>query len=264
MADRSTNPLPGAAPLRFAGIRFNPMTVAEAVESLASRDPAAPFAAYVTPNAEHTYLRRRDGEFAACCEGAFISTNDSRILHRAGRLAGLELGFAPGAYVTPILFDQIIAPDEPVTIIGCKPALVAALAARYRLTRVAHHNPPMGFIHDPAAVRAAIDFVAAHPARFVFVAMGPPQSEKFCQRVAEDGRSTGVGLCIGSSLSVLTGQSNPAPAVMEKAGLVWLYRLAREPGRLWRRYLVHDVFGLTVCLAEAFALRTGLRRPARV
>jgi exopolysaccharide biosynthesis WecB/TagA/CpsF family protein len=120
----------------------------------------------------------------------------------------------------------------------------------------------MGFINQPAAVDAAIDFVAGHPARFVFVAMGPPQSEKFCQRVIADGRATGVGLCIGSSINTITGHLPPTPAWMEKSALVWLYRLAREPKRLWRRYLVRGVFGLGYGLWDALRLRLGLKTAA--
>jgi N-acetylglucosaminyldiphosphoundecaprenol N-acetyl-beta-D-mannosaminyltransferase len=250
--------------VRFAGLRFTPMTVDQAVAALAGRDPTAPFSAFVTPNAEHAYLRRIDAEFRACGEACFLSTNDSRVLGRAARLAGLDLDFAPGAYVVRALFERVIATDEPLVIVGCTPAIVADLAAKYRLTAVAHHVPPMGFIRDETAVRAAVDFVAAHPARFVFVAMGPPQSEKFCQRVAADGRATGLGLCIGSSLSVLTEQASPAPDFMENSGLVWLYRLLKEPRRLWRRYLVRGLYGLGLGLRDVVAIRLGLRRAADV
>jgi N-acetylglucosaminyldiphosphoundecaprenol N-acetyl-beta-D-mannosaminyltransferase len=250
--------------VRFASLRFTPMNAAQAVAALAGRDPAAAFSAFVTPNAEHAYFRRSDARFRACSDAAFVSTNDSRILRRAARIAGVDLDFAPGAYVVADLFDGVIAPSEAITIIGCLPALVEDLKARYGLTAVAHHNPPMGFIRDEAAVRVAVDFVAAHPARFVFVAMGPPQSEAFCQYVTSDGRSTGVGLCIGSSLAVLTNQSKPAPDFMEKAGLVWLYRLAKEPGRLWRRYLVRGVFGLALAVRDVFAIRLGFARAADV
>lgn len=256
----------GTAPkaVRFAGLRFTPMGVEAAVAALAGRNPQAPFAAFVTPNAEHAYLRRVDPEFRRLGDGCFVSTNDSRVLGRAARLAGLDLDFAPGAYVVPPLFERVMRPDEPITIIGCLPPLVADLKAKYGLSNVAHHNPPMGFIFDDAAVREAVAFVAAHPARFVFVAMGPPQSEKFCQRVIEDGRSTGIGLCIGSSLAVLTQQSNPAPDLMEKTGFVWLYRLVKEPKRLWRRYLVRGLYGVMIGLGDIFALRLGLRRAADV
>jgi exopolysaccharide biosynthesis WecB/TagA/CpsF family protein len=137
--------------------------------------------------------------------------------------------------------------------------MVDKLRNQFGLTCVAHHIPPMGFIDKPEAVDAAIAFVVAHPARFVFVAMGPPQSEKFCQRVIADGRATGIGLCIGSAINVITGQSQPAPAWMERAGLVWLYRLVKEPRRLWRRYLLRGLVGLGLGLRDAAAIRLGLR-----
>jgi len=238
--------------LHFAGLRLTPRTVEQSVRALAERDAAASFAVYVTPNIEHIFLNRRRAELRAVYDGAFLSTNDSRIMHRMARFAGVELEFAPGSYVTEGLFREVIRPDDPITVIGGTQATVETLKARFGLRGMAQHIPPMGFIRDPAAVAAAVDFVAAHPARFVFVAMGPPQSELFCARVIADGRSTGVGLCIGSSLNVITGQSDPAPDWMERSGLVWLYRLAREPKRLWRRYLVNDMAGLALC-AQAVA-----------
>ncbi|ATQ43295.1 glycosyltransferase [Caulobacter mirabilis] len=246
--------------VRFAGLRFTPMSVAEATAALAARQQDAPFAAFVTPNAEHAWLRRHDPEFARCGEAAWISTNDSRVLRNAALLGGLKLDFAPGAYVVRDLFREVIRPDDALTVIGGTDATIAALCEQFGLNRIAHHNPPMGFIHDPDAVRTAVDFVAAHPARFVFVAMGPPQSEKFCQRVISDGRSTGLGLCIGSSLTVITGQMKAAPDIMEHTGFVWLYRLAREPGRLWRRYLARGLWGLGYGLWDAARLRLGLRK----
>jgi len=245
--------------LRFAGLSFTPLSVDQTVAALARRTADAPFAVFVTPNAEHAYLRRHDAEFRTLGDTCWISTNDSRVLRRAARLGGLDLDFAPGAYVVQALFDGMIAPDDALTVVGGTPDLVARLEARYGLTRVSQHVPPMGFIHDDAAVAQAIDFVAGHPARFVFVAMGPPQSEKFCARVVADGRATGIGLCIGSSLSVITGTSDPAPAFMEQSGTVWLYRLAREPKRLWRRYL-RGFYGLGLGLRDAARLRLGVKR----
>ncbi|WP_158273171.1 WecB/TagA/CpsF family glycosyltransferase [Caulobacter sp. HMWF025] len=231
----------------------------DTVEALDRRPAEAPFVTFVTPNAEHAWLRRHNDDFRACSDACWISTNDSRVIGRAAALAGLNLEFAPGAYVVRDLFDQVIRPDTPISVIGGMPDLIERLKARYGLTNLAHHNPPMGFIHQPSAVAEAVEFVANHPARFVFVAMGPPQSELFCHAVIRDGRSTGVGLCIGSSLSVLTGDSRPAPDLMERTGLVWLYRLVKEPRRLWRRYM-RGFYGLGLGLRDTIAIRFGLRR----
>ncbi len=244
----------------FAGLRFTPMTVEETVEALAARAVDAPLAVFVTPNAEHAHLRRHNAEFRAMSDACWISTNDSRVIGRTAWLGGLKLEFAPGAYVVRALFDQVIKPETPISVIGGNDNLIAKLRAKYGLTNLAHHNPPMGMIDKPEAVAAAADFIAAHPARFIFVAMGPPQSELLCHRLIQDGRATGVGLCIGSSLSVLTGDSNPAPNLLEHSGFVWLYRLVKEPRRLWRRYL-RGFYALGLAIRDAFALRLGLRRP---
>ena len=248
--------------LRFAGLHIHPLGVDEAVQVLAERPAQAPFALYLTPNVEFIYHQRHDPLMQAAFQDCFLSTNDSRILHRLGKIAGVELGFAPGAYVTPRLFSEVIGPDDPLTVIGATPQIVEALRRAFGLTHVVQHIPPMGFVGDPQSVRAAVDFIAAHPSRFVFVSMGPPQSEALCQAVRADGRATGIGLCVGSSLQVLTGAIQSAPAWMERSGLVWLHRLAREPGRLWRRYLVHDLYGFCVCLTEIARYRLGLSRRA--
>lgn len=250
--------------IQFAGLRFHALSLDEAVSAVAARPANLPFDLLITPNAEHAWLRRKDREFDRVSAKAWLSTNDSRVLHKAAQIGGVDLGFAPGAHIVDILFQRIIASDEAITIIGGEDEVIAGLMKQFGLTNVAHHNPPMGFIHDLAAVAMAVDFVAAHPARFVFVAMGPPQSEKFCQRLIDDGRAIGLGLCIGSSINMITGRAPRAPQWMEDRGLVWLYRLTREPGRLWKRYLVRGFYGLGLGLIDAIAFRLGLKTPGRI
>ena len=257
-----TNEEAGFREVRFAGLRFTPLSVDQTVAALAGRPADEPFTAFVTPNAEHAYLRRHNEEFRCAGDACWISTNDSRVLRRAARLAGVDLDFAPGAHVVPPLVLNQIARDEPVTVIGGTPQIVLALREQFGFSRVQHHIPPMGMINDAIAVRTAIDFIAANPARFVFISMGPPQSEQFCQRVIADGRSTGVGLCVGSSLAVLTQQSDPAPDWMERRGMVWAYRLVREPRRLWRRYLVRGMVAVGLCIGDIVQMRLGLKTAA--
>ena len=65
--------------------------------------------------------------------------------------------------------------------------------------------------------------------------VGSPQQELIAARVTG---GTGFGLCIGAALEFLTGDQVRAPLVLRKTGLEWAYRLASNPRRLWRRYLV--------------------------
>lgn len=64
-------------------------------------------------------------------------------------------------------------------------------------------------------------------------------------------------VCGGAILDFLGGKVTRAPRWMRRAGLEWAYRLAREPRRLWQRYLR----GNPLFLRRAFAMaRRGLRR----
>ena len=67
--------------------------------------------------------------------------------------------------------------------------------------------------------------------------MGSPAQERF---LAEHRDALGVpfSLGVGGSFDHVAGLSRRAPRWMRRAGLEWFHRLASEPRRLWRRYLV--------------------------
>ena len=69
----------------------------------------------------------------------------------------------------------------------------------------------------------------AHPARFVFLAVGSPRQERLAAAIAATGQATGTGLCIGASLDFLAGVQRRAPSWLQRAGLEWLHRLRRRP-----------------------------------
>ncbi len=231
-----TAPVPS---LRLLGVRFDDLDIEGALALLLARDPAAPFAYVVTPNADHL-LRLESGDAAlrALYDGAWLSLNDSRILRLLAGRRGVRLNLAPGSDLAAALFARAIGPDTPVAVVGGTPAMIAGLRARFGLTRLFHHDPPMGFIRDEGAVQAAVAFVQAHPARFVFLCVGSPQQEKLAARIQAAGGATGVGLCLGAALEFVTGAKKRAPAWMQRAHLEWLHRLASEPRRLWRRYIL--------------------------
>ena len=60
----------------------------------------------------------------------------------------------------------------------------------------------------------------------------------YCVYCLDRGDCTGIGLCVGASLDFLGGKAERAPKWMQQARLEWLHRLAQEPKRMWKRYLV--------------------------
>jgi N-acetylglucosaminyldiphosphoundecaprenol N-acetyl-beta-D-mannosaminyltransferase len=222
----------------FLNSAFDRIGFDTAVSRIADRDPGQAFAFVVTPNVDHLVRLRRDGVLAPLYAQAWLTVCDSRVLELIASLSGEEVDVTPGSDLTERLFETAITPDEPITIIGGSKAVIEGLETRYGLTDIRWHQPPMGLRHKPEAIADCAAFVADNPSRFVFLCVGSPQQELVAEACLNRGDCTGVGLCVGASLDFLSGQARRAPQWLQQLRLEWLHRLAEEPRRMWRRYLV--------------------------
>jgi exopolysaccharide biosynthesis WecB/TagA/CpsF family protein len=68
-------------------------------------------------------------------------------------------------------------------------------------------------------------------------------------KLAELGCHSGIALCVGASIDFLIRARSRAPRWLQRLSLEWAYRLAQEPGRLWRRYLVESPKILRIFIA---------------
>lgn len=90
----------------------------------------------------------------------------------------------------------------------------------------------------------------------VWVGLGMPKQELWMHRVAP--HLPGVSLMgVGAAFDFLAGTVSQAPDVLQRMGLEWAYRLAREPRRLWRRYAVNNPRFVWHALAQLRRQRTG-------
>jgi len=194
----------------------------------------------VTPNVDHLIRWQNDPGFRDHYAAAAFVLMDSRLASRLlGVLRGIRLPVCTGSDLTAALFQDVIAPTDPIVMIGGSEAQARFLAERHGLSRLRHHNPPMGFIKDPQATEQCLRFIEANsPFRFCFLAVGSPQQEALAHALKMRGSARGLVLCIGASINFLTGAERRAPRWMQRAGLEWLYRLQQNPRRLARRYLV--------------------------
>jgi N-acetylglucosaminyldiphosphoundecaprenol N-acetyl-beta-D-mannosaminyltransferase len=187
--------------VRLLGLDFADLDASAAAALVAQQPAGAPFRYVVTPNADHLVRLARHPEMEAAYAGAWLRLLDSRVVARAARLLGLSVPLvAPGSDLTALLLAECLKPRERVTIVGMRPARLTELVRRYRLEAVAHYDPPMGFENDSGTFHAAIAFVVAHPARFIFLAVGSPRQEMLAAAIAATGQASGVGLCVGASV----------------------------------------------------------------
>ena len=225
----------------FVGVGFDLLTMDAVLKRLAAVTAETPYGYVVTPNVDHV-VRLDDAAQAAelghLYDGADLSLCDSRIIAHLARARGLSLPVVPGSDLTLSLFDQVIRPGDRIAIVGGDRDMVTDLARRYPGLDLVHHEPPMGLRRNAAAREEVARFIAGAHARFTFIAVGSPQQEMIAGAVRSFPDATGMALCIGASLDFITERQRRAPKLMQKLSIEWLHRLASDPKRMWRRYLV--------------------------
>lgn len=194
----------------------------------------------VTPNVDHLIRCHDDAAFRAAYADATYVLLDSRFLsHLLKWTAGIAPRVCTGSDLTARLLSTVIEPDDRIVLIGGSALQAEKLAERFRLRRLRHYNPPMGFIRDPDEVERCLQYIeSASPFRFCLLAVGAPQQERIAQLLKSRGRARGLGLCVGASINFLTDLESRAPGWMQRAGLEWLFRLVQNPRRLAYRYLI--------------------------
>lgn len=90
--------------------------------------------------------------------------------------------------------------------------------------------------------------INASGARVCFVGIGCPRQETFAYEMKDLVQMP--QLAVGAAFAFHAGMLAQAPPWMQKRGLEWLYRLLREPKRLWRRYVYLNPLFVTLVVAQ--------------
>jgi N-acetylglucosaminyldiphosphoundecaprenol N-acetyl-beta-D-mannosaminyltransferase len=86
-------------------------------------------------------------------------------------------------------------------------------------------------------------------ADIVWVGISTPKQERWMAEHREQ-ITAPVLIGVGAAFDFLSGNKAQAPAWVQRVGLEWLFRLASEPKRLWKRYILYPYFGLLVLAQE--------------
>lgn len=238
----------------FGGIRFDNVTLPEAVDRIEALAARGETALVVTPNVDHVIRMREDAEYAAIVGQAALVLADGQPIVWATRLLGRPLkARVAGSDLFPALCARAAETGRRVFFLGGDPG--AADRAREILTArhpglqvVGTACPPHGFDRDPVQLEELNAAVRAAETEILFVGLGSPKQERWLRdHLAASGATVGIG--IGVSFSFVAGTVKRAPRWMQRWGLEWLHRLLQEPGRLAYRYLVRG-WGFVPILAR--------------
>lgn len=182
-------------------------------------------------------------EYRAIVNGADLVTPDGMPLAWALRLFGISgAERVTGLSLTEELLQRAARAGVPVGFFGASPEVLHKVLdvchQRFPELRVAYsHAPPfrrMSADEDAAVVREIND----SGARVLFVGLGCPKQERWM--AAHRGGVHAVMLGVGAAFDFLAGTKPRASHWIQQAGLEWMFRLVREPRRLWPRYLHHN------------------------
>ena len=197
---------------------------------------------YVCVSAVHTVVDARDDpELRAAVLGADLVVPDGQPLVWALNALGHDLGSR--VYGPDLMWKACARAAAAGTRFflygGRDPAALGQLvdslkAAHPGLTIAGTHCPPFRPL-TPAEEEAVASEIDASGADVVWVGIGVPKQEKWMARMRPR-LAAPVLVGVGAAFDFHAGLIPQAPAWMQSRGLEWLFRVSREPRRLWRRY----------------------------
>lgn len=193
-------------------------------------------------NAHCANVLARDPIYAAAVQTADRVLPDGIGVEQAARMQGHDLAAnLNGTDFVPRLLLEAAARGLSVFLFGAAPGVAAAAAARLARDipglRVAGHRDGFAGAADSDAAIAAIN---ASGADILLVAMGVPAQDIWLDRHAHR-LAPRLLMGVGALFDFLSGRVARAPAPLRRARLEWAWRLALEPRRLARRYLLGNL-----------------------
>jgi len=224
------------------GVRVDAVQMAGAVEQLRLW-VEAPYTKtrYVAVTGMHGVAESRHSQhFRAVLNAADLVVPDGMPLVWIGRLKGLPLRHRVCGSELMEQFCQATGDSYRHFFFGGAPGVAERLAdllrQRYGVVVAGTYTPPFRPMTD-AEIRELAALVKESAPNVFWVGLSTPKQELWMHRHRSSLRVP-VMLGVGAAFDMNSGGLKRAPKWMRDRGLEWLFRLASEPRRLWKRYLI--------------------------
>ena len=230
---------PRTSVVNLFGVGVDSLTISESVDRgeqlVALQRPSH----HVVINAAKVVAMQRDERLREAIEHADMVNVDGQSIVWASRwLRGRVPERVAGIDFMEAMVERAAERGWPVYFLGATDGALAGCIEHFqsRLPNLVVAGARNGYWTDeeqPDVLRA----VAESGAKLVFIAIPTPRKEFLvAEHLEEFGNALVVG--VGGSFDVFAGLITRAPKWAQKLGLEWAHRLAKEPARMWKRYLV--------------------------
>lgn len=229
------------ATLVVCGVRIDALGPDDAAEVLVTSSDAGPRAVHLC-NAYTLSLALRDHGYRDLLNAGDLNLADghpvARIGRRRGHTAMTERVYGPDLMLA--VLDRGRRVGLRHYLYGGTPEVVGQLESQLcerfpGLIVAGAESPPFRPLAETEVADMHARVRAAQP-DVVWVGLGTPRQDEFVHGHAQALGCTTVA--IGAAFDFLAGAKRQAPPWVQRHGLEWAFRLATEPRRLWRRYLV--------------------------
>ena len=216
---------------------------------------------YVTVTGVHGVIESQDDDaLRGIHNRSLLSTPDGMPMVWMGRLAGHRtMGRVYGPDLMEAVFAWSARTGKTHFFYGGNPGVAEELQSRMQqmhpgLKVVGTYTPPFRPLTDAEHADLAEQVRRVRP-DFLWVGLSTPKQERFM--AAEiDRLEARILVGVGAAFDFHAGRVAQAPRWIQRSGFEWLYRLFKEPRRLWRRYLRNNPRFLWRIAGQL----TGLRR----
>ncbi|MCA1826857.1 MAG: WecB/TagA/CpsF family glycosyltransferase [Myxococcales bacterium] len=225
--------------VRVGSLGIDRVTMTEALDAVEWLVDLGASGAIFTPNVDHVVLAEEDTRFRDAYGRASLSLADGMPVVWASRLLGRPVPEkVSGSDFVPQLMERAAERGLRVYLLGGGPGVAERAAEILRERGVAICGVDAPLLTATTDLAPIADRIRDALPDVVLVGFGAPKQELFIDAVRNE--APAVYVACGATLDFIAGNVKRAPRWMSASGLEWLYRLCREPRRLWRRYLVRD------------------------
>ena len=232
--------------IEILGTLISNFTMNEAVKIIEELAKERKQAFVVTPNVDHIVRLQNDKEFKQIYKNAALVLTDGMPILWAARFLGTPLKEKiSGSDLVPEICKLAERKGYKLFFLGGRPG--AAQRAKEKLEEkfpfikiVGAYAPSFGFENYPGEDEKIVKLIKESSPDILLVGLGTPKQEKWIYRHYKD-LNVPVSIGVGATFEFIAGVIKRAPRWMQKSGLEWLWRLMREPERLWKRYLIDDM-----------------------
>jgi len=204
-------------------------------------------------NAHTTVMAKEDAHYHRVQSESVLSLPDGKPLSVVGkRKTDLPMHKVTGTHFMQHIFTDPRFAGKKHFFYGTRgedlERMIPQVQKDYPKLEICGWEPSVFRELSDAEVKELADRINTTEADFIWVALGAPRQELLMHRLR--GQVNGIMTGVGGAFHILSGAVGDAPGWMQSAGLEWLYRLSRDPKRLFKRYLVTNSKFLYYCMGD--------------